>query len=129
MYARPRYFANGKGLAIVRSYIGSFSTRKTNANKSTSATKNTGQPFPEEISHPCPSGSNLGTAKFSSIHFSSLAKETEVVPFGAHGSEEQVPPLGAPVVDANEDEPKVDALSVNEDPNLGDTRYEMLLAG
>ena len=125
MYARPRYFANGKGFIIIRSYIGSFS-RKTKANKSTSTTKTIGQRYPEEISHPCPSVSNSGTAKFSSNHFPSLAMETEVVPFGAHGSEEQVP---APVVDANEDEPKVDALSVNEDPNLGDTRYEMLLAG
>ena len=126
MYARPRYFANGKGLAIARSYIGSFS-RRTKANKSTSVTKNTGQSIPEaeDRSNPYTSGSNSGTVnKFSPIHFSSVAMETEVVPFGAYGHEQQVPPHDAPVFDANEDGP-----GVNVNGSLDDNRYEMLLAG
>mmetsp|Transcript_148 Transcript_148/g.181 ORF Transcript_148/g.181 Transcript_148/m.181 type:complete len:948 (-) Transcript_148:263-3106(-) len=130
VYARPRYFANGRGLAIVRSYISSFGKR-TKAHKSTSVTKNTGQSIPEDRTNPCTSGSNSGTAKFSAFHFSSLAMETEVVPFEAYGNEQQVPPNDAPVSDANEDEPEVDANDNLDDANanLDDTRYEMLLAG
>ena len=129
MYARPRYFANGKGLAIVRSYISSFGKR-TKAHKSTSVTKNTGQSIPEDRTNPCTSRSNSGNAKFSPV-LSSVAMKTEVVPFAAYGNEQQVPPNDAPVSDANEDEPEVDANENLDDANanLDDTRYEMLLAG
>lgn len=111
VYARPRYFAKGvTGMSLFRSRKFSSSFGR---NKKSGDTSNIGNTTDStKVKNPFSSGFNKSssavkssTIKSSVAHASSVAMESEVVPFGANDDEPQVVPFGAS--DPNVDEPQV----------------------